>query len=46
MQVLSVNDIYPWEQYVSVKFQHVQRNYRLRNHFSMRVASLTSVVNC
>ena len=26
---------------MSVKLQQVQRNYRLRNHFGMRVASLT-----
>ena len=26
---------------MSVKLQQVQRNYRLRNHFSMRVNSLT-----
>ena len=38
---LSANDIYPSEQYVSVKLQQVQRNYRLRNHFGMRVTSLT-----
>ena len=46
VQVLSANDIYPKEQYVSVKLQQVQRNYRLRNHFGMRVTSLTPVVNC
>ena len=26
---------------MTVKLQQVQRNYRLRNHFGMRVASLT-----
>ena len=31
--------------YVSVKLQQVQRNYRLRNHFGIRVTSLTPVVN-
>ena len=41
MQVFSVNDIYPYEQYVPVKLQQVQHNYRLRNHFGMRVTSLT-----
>ena len=46
MQVFSANDIYPWEQYVSVKLQQVQRNNRLCNHFGMRVTSLTPVVNC
>ena len=46
MQVFRTNDIYPLEQYVSVKLQQVQRNYRLRNHFGMRVNSLTPVVNC
>ena len=46
MQVFNANDIYPWEQYVSVKLQQVQRNYRLRNHFGMLVTSLTPVVNC
>ena len=46
MQVFSANDIYPWEQYVSVKLQQVKRYYRLRNHFGMRVTSLTPVVNC
>ena len=30
---------------MSVKLQHVQRNYRLPNHFGMRVTSLTPVVN-
>ena len=45
MQVFRANDIYPKEQYVSVKLQQVQRNYRLRNHFGMRVTSLTPVVN-
>ena len=29
MQVFSANDIYPLEQYVPVKLQQVQRNYRL-----------------
>ena len=42
----SANDINSWEQYVCVKLQHVQRNYRLRNHAGMRVTSLTLVVNC
>ena len=46
MQVFSANDIYSWEQYVSVKLQQVQCNYRLRHHFCMRVTSLTPVVNC
>ena len=46
MQVFSANDIYPKEQYVSVKLQQVKRNYRLRNHFGIRVTSLTPVVNC
>ena len=46
MQVFGANDIYPWEQYVSLKLQQVQRNYRLRNYFGMRVTSLTPVVNC
>ena len=46
MQVFSANDIYPKQQYVSVKLQQVQRNYRLRNHFGMRVTNLTPVVNC
>ena len=41
----SANDIYPQEQYVSVKLQQVQRNYQLRNHFGIRVTSLTPVVN-
>ena len=41
MQVFIANDIYSQEQYVSVKLQQVQRNYRLRNHFGMRVTSLT-----
>ena len=41
MQVSSANDIYPLEQYVPVNLQQVQRNYRLRNHFGMRVTSLT-----
>ena len=45
MQVFSANDIYPYEQYVSVKLLQVQRNYRLRNHFGMRVTTLTPVVN-
>ena len=30
---------------MSVKLQQIQRNYRLRNHFGMRVTSLTPVVN-
>ena len=38
---LSANAIYSWEQYVSAKLQQVQRNYRLRNHFGMRLISLT-----
>ena len=46
MQVFSANDFYSWEQYVSVKLQQVQRNYRLRNHFGMRVTSLTPIENC
>ena len=46
VQDLSANDIYPQEQYVSVKLQQVQRNYRLRNHFGMRVTNLTPVVSC
>ena len=46
IQGLSANDIYPFEQYVSVKLQQVQRKYRLRNHFGMRVTSLTPVGNC
>ena len=48
MQVtcINANDIYPKEQYVSVKLQQVQRNDRLRNHFGMRVISLTPVVFC
>ena len=29
-----------------VKLQQVQCNYRLRNHFGMRVNSMTPVVNC
>ena len=41
MQVFSANEIYLQEQHVSVKLQQVQRNYRLRNHFGMRVTSLT-----
>ena len=41
MQVFSANDIYPYEQNVPVKLQQVQRNNRLRNHFGMRVTSLT-----
>ena len=41
MQVFSANDNNPEEQYVSVKLQQVQRNYRLRNHFGMHVNSLT-----
>ena len=45
MQVFSANDIYSYEQYVSVKLQQVQRNLRLRNHFGMHVTSLTPVVN-
>ena len=28
-----------------VKLQQVQRHYRLRNHFGMRLTSLTPVVN-
>ena len=35
VQVFSGNDIYPYEQYVSVKLQQVQQNYRLLNHFGM-----------
>ena len=31
---------------MSVKLQQVQRDYRLRNHFGIRVTSLTPVVNC
>ena len=45
IQVLSLNDIYPREQYVSVKLQQVQRKYRLHNHFCMRITSLTPIVN-
>ena len=41
MQVSSANDIYRYDQYVAIKLQQVQRNYRLRNHFGMRVISLT-----
>ena len=41
MQDVGANDIYPKEQYVSVKLQQMQRYYRLRNHFGMRVTSLT-----
>ena len=41
MQDFSANNIWPWEKYVYVKLQQVQRNYRLRNHFGMRVTSLT-----
>ena len=41
MQVFNANDIHPWEQYVYVKLQQVKRKYRLRNHFGMRVTSLT-----
>ena len=42
MQVFfCANDINTWEQYVSVKLQQVQRNYRLRNHVDRRVNSLT-----
>ena len=41
MQFFSANDIYPKEQYVSFKLQQVKRSYRLRNHFGMRVTSLT-----
>ena len=36
MQVFNANDIYPQKQYVSVKLQQVQRNYRLLNHFGMQ----------
>ena len=39
-------DIYSWKQYVCVKLQEVQRNYRLRNHVGKRLTSLTPVVNC
>ena len=46
MQVFSANDIYPQEQYASVKLQQIERNYRLRNHFGIRVTSLTPVANC
>ena len=46
MQVFRANDIYQQEQYLSVKLQQVQRNHRLRNHFGMRLTSLTPVVNC
>ena len=41
MQVLSANDIYPKELYVSLKLQQVQGNFRLRNHFGMPVTSPT-----
>ena len=43
MQVSSAKDIYRQEQYVSDQLQQVQRYYRLRNHFGMRmrVTSLT-----
>ena len=41
MQVFSANNIYQLEQYVSVKLQQIKRNYRLRNHFDMRVTNLT-----
>ena len=41
MHVFSANDIYSYEQYVSVKLQQVKLYYRLRNHFGMRVTSLT-----
>ena len=41
MHVLCANDIYLYEQYVSVKLQQVKRYYRLRNYFGMRVTSLT-----
>ena len=40
-QVFSTNDIYPYEQYVSVKSKQVQRKYPVRNHFGMRVTSMT-----
>ena len=46
MQGFSANDIYLYEQYVSVKLKQVQRSYRLRNHFGMRVTSLTPLVYC
>ena len=46
MQVFSANVIYPEEQYVSVKLQQVQRNYRLRHHFGMSVTSRTPRINC
>ena len=46
VQGFNGNVIYQWEQYVSVKLQQVQRNYRLRNHFGMRVTILIPVVNC
>ena len=55
MQVSSAKDIYRQEQYVSDQLQQVQRYYRLRNHFGMRmrVTSLTPpppppppVLNC
>ena len=46
MQVLLANDIKSWQQYVSVKLQQVQRNYRLRNHVNRRVTSLAPVENC
>ena len=42
----SANNINSWKQYVCVKLQQVQRNYRLRNHAGMHVTSLTPVVNC
>ena len=41
MQICSAKYIYSKEQYVSVKLQQVQRIYRLRYHFGMRVTSLT-----
>ena len=45
-EIFSANDMYPLEKYVSFKLQQVQRYYRLRSHFGMRVTSLTPVVNC
>ena len=45
MQVFSANDINSWQQYVSVKLQQVQRNYRLRIHVDRHVTSLTPVEN-
>ena len=42
----SANDMNSWKQYVCVKLQQVQRNYRLRNHAGMSITSLTPVVNC